>query len=149
MEKACGRAGATLVDLVVSLAILSVVSTIAAPRLGAARDAWAAGVARDATIVVITRARTQAVVHGSARLALDPAASTVAVEAPIGVPNGDVLYLGDTWGVALSVDHANGPVRIDFDGLGLGRLASRTLRFSRGGAEARVSLSTYGRPRRW
>jgi hypothetical protein len=143
------RAGATLVDVVVVLAILSIVSGMAAPRLGAARDGWAAAAARDATIAIVAKARTQAMARGSARLIVDPVSSVIRLESPIGVVVGEALHIGREWGVAVAVDRASGVVGIDFDGLGLGRLASRTLRFRRGAAEARLSLSTYGRPRRW
>lgn len=149
MKRMYGRAGATLVDVVASLAILAIALTMGAPRLGAARDVWAADTARDAAIALITSARTEAIAHGSARVVVDPVRSELRVEAPAGVPRGDVLLTRESWGVVVTVDHANTIVFIDFDGLGLGRLANRTLRFRRGGAESRVSLSTYGRPRRW
>ena len=41
------------------------------------------------------------------------------------------------------------PREIRFDALGLGQVASETLRFRRGGAEAGLVLSSYGRVRRW
>jgi prepilin-type N-terminal cleavage/methylation domain-containing protein len=149
MREQSNRAGVTLAELVVGMAILSIVLSMAAPRLSSARDAWAAAAARDAAIALITRARAEAVAHGEARLLVDPVMSEVRLEAPRGVLRGDILHVKREWGVALSVDRASAAVSIDFDGLGLGRLANRTFRFQRGAAEARLSLSTYGRPRRW
>ncbi|MCI0432392.1 MAG: hypothetical protein L0271_01905 [Gemmatimonadetes bacterium] len=143
------RRGATLVDLIVSLAIAGILLTIAAPRLGSARDGRAAVAARDVTAGLVAEARTLAVALGSAVVVVDPGASSVALEAPAGTRIGAAHALGEAFGVTLAVDHSAGTVRLDFDALGMGRLANRTLRFRRGAEEARLSLSSYGRPRRW
>ena len=62
----------------------------------------------------------------------------------------DPVRLGDAFGVTLAADqHAGGVIILEFDGLGIGRVASRTFRIRRGATEARLTLSSYGRPRRW
>jgi len=149
METAARRRGATLTDLIATLGIAGILLGMAVPRLSAARDGRAAAAARDAAAALIARARTLAVAQGTAAVIIDPAIAVVTVEAPAGSPAGDPLRLGDAFGVTLSVDQSAASVRLDFDALGTGRLVNRTIRFRRGQAEARLSLSSYGRPRRW
>ncbi len=141
--------GATLADLLITLAILAVLLAMAAPRLVRARDAYAVRGARDAAASLIERAAALAGMRGGARLQVDPGAGELRAEAPPGQPAGQALRLTLQFGVVLSVDGHSGPLALDFDGLGLGSIANRTLRFRRGGEEARLSLSLYGRPRQW
>jgi len=110
-------------------------------------DRVAARMGRDGLAAQLARARTLAVARGSARVVIDAAAGRIAIEAPAGTPAGMPALLPD--GIELRVDGAAGTVSLDFDRRGLGLLANRTFRFRRGGAEARLTLSTYGRPRRW
>jgi type II secretory pathway pseudopilin PulG len=144
------RAGASLAELILSLAILTCAAAFATPRLAGARDEYAVRAARDAAAALVDRARLLAQLRGSARLSIDPVASEIRVEAPIGSATASPLRPGAEWGAALSVSGSRpGTVALDFDAHGLGRLANRTLQFRRGGREARLTLSTYGRVRRW
>jgi len=144
------RAGTSLAELVLSLAILSCAAAFATPRLVGARDEYAVRAARDAAAALVDRARLLAQLRGSARLQIDPARSEIRVEAPIGSPVASPLRSATEWGAVISVAGSRpGMVSLDFDAHGLGRLANRTLRFRRGGREARLTLSTYGRVRRW
>lgn len=143
------RAGYTLADLIITLAILGIALGMAAPRVGAVRAQGAVRSARDAAASAFERARSLAVSRGTARVTVDPAAGTIAVEAPIGIAADAVLRLADTWGVAVTVGSASGPVAIDFNAIGLGVVASRTITLTRGAAQAGLSVSAYGRVRRW
>ena len=143
------RAGATLAELILSISLLSGAAAIAVPRLIGTRDEYAARAARDAAAALVDRARTLAQLRGSARLRIDPAVGEIRVEAPIGSAVGAPLHTAADWGVVLALSGSPGPAALDFDVRGLGRLANRTLRFQRGGREARLTLSTYGRVRRW
>jgi hypothetical protein len=80
---------------------------------------------------------------------VDPVAGTIAIEAPIGIAADAVLRLADTWGVIVAVGGASRPVVIDFNAIGLGVVASRTITLTRGAAQAGLSVSAYGRIRRW
>ena len=144
------RAGATLAELVLSLSILAWAAGLALPRLAGARDEYAVRAARDAAAALVDRARLLAQLRGSARLRIDPGAAELRIEAPIGTAAGAPLLPGAEWGAALVIaGHGSGPVALDFDVRGLGRVASRTLQFRRGDREARLTLSAYGRVRRW
>jgi type II secretory pathway pseudopilin PulG len=143
------RSGTTLVELLVLLFVVGLLAALTVPATLRAREAAAVRSARDATANVIARARMQALARGSARVWVDLRAAVVRMESPIGSTTGEPLRLSGS-AVTVVVDRATSPsVAIDFDGLGMGRLANRTLRFQRGSAEARLTLSSYGRPRRW
>jgi type II secretory pathway pseudopilin PulG len=144
------RAGTSLAELVLTLAILGCAAAIAVPRLSGARDEYAVRAARDAAAALVDRARLLAQLRGSARLDVDPVLSEIRVESPIGTPAATPLRPGAEWRAALAIAGSqSGTVSLDFDAHGLGRVANRTIRFRRGDREARLTLSTYGRVRRW
>lgn len=141
-----GRRAFTVVELLLVVLLMTLAAGLALPLAAAALDGWAARSARDQALALLHRARATARIHGGARLALtaDPAAVT--------------LWVGDSLAARWPADGASG-VRIRlpgdaatdelrFDALGLGIVASRTLRFQRGGAEARLIISSRGRGRR-
>jgi len=139
----------TLADLIITLAILGIVLSIAAPRIAVLRSRGAVRSARDAAVSAIEHARSLAVSRGTARVRLDPATGTVAVEAPIGIAGGPVLHLAETYGVSIGVSGSGANAVIDFNAMGLGVVASRTVTFSRGTASAGLAVSSFGRVRRW
>lgn len=148
MNQVRRRHGATLTELIATLAILAIIAVIAAPRLRQASQAMATRAARDAAAAEIERARVLAMGRGSARVIVDPAASTLRVEAPPGLAAGSPLRL-EIYSATVSVDGTAGTVSLDFNALGIGQSANRTIRFQRGAQESRISLSVYGRVRRW
>lgn len=142
--------GATLLELLLTLLILSCIAAGGALALRRGLEAYAARAARDSMAAAVSRARALALTNGTARLLVDPAAARLWLEAPHGVAVGDPVRLGDVFGVTLAADqHTGGVIVLEFDGLGIGRVASRTFRIRRGATEARLTLSSYGRPRRW
>lgn len=143
------RAGQTLADLIITLSVLGIVLAISAPRVGAMRANGAVRSARDAAASVFEQARTLAMSRGTSRVVVDPVAGTVSIEAPIGVAAGPVLRLTETWGVAVAAGGSGGAATIEFNAIGLGVVASRTITLTRGGARAGLSVSAYGRVRRW
>ncbi|HEX9107250.1 MAG TPA: hypothetical protein VF832_08475 [Longimicrobiales bacterium] len=142
------RPGHSLLELSFVLLLLGVLLGAGLPPLRRAM-AWAqARSARDAVALQAARARALAVARGGADLVLDlPHArawieSSDTVLAPV--------VLGDERLLILSADGSPADtVRIGWDGLGVGRIASRTLRFRAGAAEARLTVSGYGRVRAW
>jgi type II secretory pathway pseudopilin PulG len=142
------RAGFALADLIITLAVLGIVLGMAAPRVGALRARGAVRSARDATASAFERARSLAVARGTARVTIDATAGTIAIESPIGIAADAGLQLADTWGVEVGVGGAPTAV-LDFNAIGLGVVASRTITITRGSARAGLTVSSYGRIRRW
>jgi prepilin-type N-terminal cleavage/methylation domain-containing protein len=144
------RKGSTLLELLVTVLILSVIAAIGALALRRGLEVYAARAARDSMAAAVGQARSLAQAKGAARLVVDPGAASLWIEAPPGSRTGSALQLGDVFGVTVAADqHTSGVVVLEFDAHGLGRVASRTFRIRRGSTEARLTLSSYGRPRRW
>jgi prepilin-type N-terminal cleavage/methylation domain-containing protein len=144
------RKGSSLPELLITLLILSAIAAIGAIALRRGLEVYAARAARDSMAAAVGKARALALANGAARLVVDPGTAAVWIEAPPGSRAGDALRLGDVFGVTVAADqHAGGVVTLEFDALGFGRVASRTFRIRRGSTEARLTLSSYGRPRRW
>jgi type II secretory pathway pseudopilin PulG len=144
------RPGTSLLELLLLLSLLAILGGMSVSVTARARDRISAHAARDAVASAISRAKTLARLHGSSRVQLDIVTGTLRIEAPAGTADGRAIPLSAEFGVQISVDGASSaPVALEFDALGLGRLANRTLRFRRNDAEARLTLSSYGRPRRW
>lgn len=141
--------GSSFIELTLALCVVAVLLGLAVPALGAARDRFTVRAARDALAAGIARGRALAVVHGGAIVVVDPAAGRLWVEGGGGEVLGTPVDLARQFGVSISADGAEGPARLRFDAMGIGRLANRTFRIRRGRAEAGVTLSAYGRVRAW
>lgn len=146
MRRPRRRAGATLPEIIVLMALLAVLCGMTVSTTARTRDGIAVRAARDAVAGEIGKVGALARLHGSARMTI--ALGALAIEAPAGTLR-DSRAIGRRFGVDMSVDGAAGAVTLEFDALGLGRLVNRTIRFRRNDAEAGLTLSSYGRPRRW
>jgi Tfp pilus assembly protein FimT len=143
------RAGFTLADLIITLSLLCIVLGIAGPRVGALRSRVAVRSARDAAASAIEHARSLAVSRGTASVTVDPVDKTIAIESPIGTAIDPIVRLSDAWGVDVDVGGSGKAVVLEFNAIGLGIVASRTITLRRGAAQAGLSLSAWGRVRRW
>lgn len=137
--------GHTLIELIAVLLIGSLALAVGLPAADAQRDRWAVAGAREAVVGVATSARTTAITRGGASLFVDPAGDSVWSGGPWG--RSDPVDLRTEFGVDLGPDGS--PVELRFGPLGLGRVASRTLVLRRGGAASSLTVSSYGRVRRW
>jgi prepilin-type N-terminal cleavage/methylation domain-containing protein len=142
--------GHTLPELLVVLALLAIAASMTAPRVRSGLDVYAVRTARDATAAALAQARALALARGSAVAIVDGAKGTVVVEAPTGRPAGEAVHVNALFHVDIDTDDAPAAtVTLRFDALGIGRFSNHTLRFRRGVAAAHLTLSSYGRPRRW
>ncbi len=138
--------GATLLELAAVLALLGVLTGLAAPGLTRYRDRALVHVAREDVIAMVSTARRLAVERGSATLHVraDPASVFVAS----GADTVGSLALGPPAGPSVELGAGRATIELVFDGLGLGRFASATIRLQKGDVEAEVVISAYGRVRR-
>jgi type II secretory pathway pseudopilin PulG len=137
------RQGISLLEAVAALTLLGVLAGLAAPPLSRLRDRAVVHVARESLIGLVSETRAAAMAAGAATLVVRPVP-----------PRASIVVRGDTVRV-VTLDEEGAvrmpggrPVELDFDGLGLGRFASATLRFSAGQATATVVVSSYGRTSR-
>jgi len=142
------RPGHTLLELSVVLLIVGILLGAGLPPLRRAYGWVQARSARDAAAMQAARARALAVARGGADLVVDLRHARVWIEASdTSLP---AVPLGDERRLTIAADGTPADTaRIGWDGLGIGRIASRTLRFRVGTAEARLTVSGYGRVRTW
>lgn len=135
--------GHTLIELLFVLSLVGVTATAVTPAAREYRDRAAVTAAREAVVGLLVRARLGAVERGegAVRIVTDPWRA-VALAGDAAVRSVD---LGAEFGVELGIAGSPDTVEIRYDALGLGRFASRTLRFTRGDQAASLVVSAYGR----
>ena len=135
-----------MVELLVILAVFGVLLAIATPPATRWRDGAAVRSARDELAAGLAWTRVAAASHGGATLVLDPVTGSFRTRtAGRAVAAVD---LSGKYGVEVDPGTAD-PVLFRYDALGIGRLTNRTVRLRRGRAEAGLTVSAYGRYRRW
>ena len=139
------RSGVSLVELIFTLSVLGVLAGVAVPAAAGLRDVLAVRGARDAVAGGLAHARAAAITHGGASLEIDLDAGVARVVSAAGDTLGGAIRLTAGHGVEIEVPARTGVVAVRFDGLGIGRLANRTVVFRRGRAEARLVVTAYGR----
>ncbi len=140
------RAGASLLEIALALAIAAL---LAPPIVATASDARNSLLLRQAVenaARLLVEARWTAIREGGATVEFttEPARGQV-----ISATGDTVLAVGlGPGGVALHLSRARAVSRIRFGPLGLGWVASQTLRFTRAGEERRLVISSLGRASR-
>lgn len=138
--------GHSLIELLVVLGVLGILSGLAMPPAARARDRVAVRAARDELAAALALTRLTAATSGGAHLLVDPATGRVSITTARA--EHPTLDLTRSHGVSLEVG-GGGPVEIRYDALGIGRFANRTIAVRRGAAVAGLTISAYGRFRRW
>ena len=135
--------GFTLLELVVVLFLLGLSLAELLPAAKRQLDRMAVLGAREEVAGLLHRARGEALARGTAEVVLTsvpPGAELIA--------GGDTVTraeFGDSYGVSLGLSSSRPEARLRFGPLGLGLVASQTLRFRRGDAEALLVISSLGR----
>lgn len=137
-------------ELLLVICLSLTLAGLAGLPLRPALDRHATRAARDSFATAVARTRSAAVVRGGAILVVEPHEGRASTRTPAGEPVGEPINFGTRYRVELHADGAAAEsIELFFDALGIGRVTSRTFRFRRGGAEARLTLSAYGRVRLW
>lgn len=140
------RNGHTLLELCVTLLLLSICASVTLRSGRGLRDAMAATGAREALAGLVAEARLAALAHGGATVYVE--AHPPSAWSQVGDSTLRVLPLGDEWGVTLLLSPGRTSGALRYDAMGVGRVASETIRLRRGGAERSLVISGYGRLRR-
>lgn len=138
------RGGFTVLELAIALLLTGALLGLAVPRAAAALDRIAVAAAREHAAAALARTRAVAVARGGATLVLQRDPGMFRIQDATGAVI-EVGALAQGYGVALETSGVEPEIRIRYDALGIGRVASRTLRFRRGSASATLVISSYGR----
>ena len=139
------RPGTTLYELIFALVITAIVATMALPSMLHARRVLAVRAARADLAAAIATARSAAVLTGGAAVTIDVAHGMVWVETGDGRRIGDAQPVAARHGVTLEADRTS--ITLQYDALGIGRLANASIRVRRGDVAAALTVSAYGRVR--
>jgi len=131
--------------LVVALSVLAVLLHSGLGALQASLDRWAVLASREEAVGLIGLARSRAIGTTGASVTFDELGGTVRIESAW--PD-TVVRPMERHGVGVEIVGASTRYVLRFDPLGLGRVGSRRLRFTRGSASATLVVSSYGRVRR-
>jgi type II secretory pathway pseudopilin PulG len=137
--------GFTVLELVLVLLLLGITTASAAPAARRQRDRALVVGAREAVVGLLAEARTAAMESGAASVRIVAVPARVEVVSHARILR--IAAIAEDYGVSLSI---GGPsqVELTYDALGLGRVASQTIAFARGGETAELIVSGYGRVRR-
>ena len=141
------RSGVTLFELLIALMLIGVLTSIAAPSLRATTDLLAARAARETAFALFSRARVLALQHGGAEIELNARQDRITLRRASGAIEYEHEF--GSQDVDLTLEGTTDPVILRYDAYGLGRMMSRTVRFSARSANAGVTISSFGRVRRW
>jgi type II secretory pathway pseudopilin PulG len=135
----------SLTELLLALCIMAILLVLAAPAARNGMDVVNVRAARETAFALATRTRSVAQARGGAKIVFDAAARSAQVIASDGV----IVETASFAQYDVEILDAPLPIVLRYDTRGLGRMASRTIRFVRGEAEAGLTFSAYGRVRRW
>jgi prepilin-type N-terminal cleavage/methylation domain-containing protein len=135
----------TLLEVLLVLMVLGLLAGLAGPTAIRGRDVMAVRAAQRELAAALAVTRAAAIRNGGASFVLDLESGSAWIEAGVGRLAGD-YPIGSRYGVRVTCARAT-PVRIRFDGLGIGRLANTVLRVERRNVSATVTVSAYGRVR--
>ncbi len=140
------RRGYTLIELSLVLTLATMTCLTLLPTARRLRDRMAVVAAREALAGLIARARVDALARGGSTVHVRGVSGRAWYEASDSVLA--TLELQRDFAVTVALGGTRDSADLRFDALGIGRIASQTLRFRRGSEEAVLVVSGYGRVRR-
>ena len=139
------RRGVTLPELLIALSLIGILASIALPNLQTGLDALAVRTARETAFALFSRARVIALQNGGASLEVDAAHDVITVRSASGARRYEQFFTN----VDLILEGNDATVVLRYDAHGLGRMMSRSVSFRTRRAVAGLTISSFGRVRKW
>jgi Tfp pilus assembly protein FimT len=140
------RRGHTLFELILVLMLVGIAGSVLVGAGSSLHDRTAVIAAREALAGLVAEARSEALSRGGATVHVSAAPWRAWSEAR--GTTFRTLELEKELGVSVVLAGSRTSSELNFDALGLGRVASETVLFRRGDAEAGLVISAFGRVRR-
>jgi type II secretory pathway pseudopilin PulG len=149
MKQTTAVSGYTTPELIVTLSLVGILLSLSVPSIARSVDVLSVHAAREAVVSAAAQARVLAISRGGAFLRISEA-GVVEVVGRDTVQLARHWDLADRYGVALEIENSpRTDALLEYDALGVGRMANLTLRVRRRGAQGAITFSAYGRPRTW
>ena len=139
------RSGVTLPELLIALSLIGVLITLALPTVRDGLNALAARAARETAFVIFSRARVIALQNGGATVEVDTRRDVMMIR----VADGTVQHVQHFSNTDLILEGNDATAALRYDAHGLGRMMSRTIWFRSSRAQAGLTVSSFGRVRKW
>lgn len=140
------RRGYTLFEICAGLLLATLAASALIPAGRALLDRMAVVAAREAVAGLVAEARVAALEHGGAAVHL--ASGPWRAWGQVGDSAFGRVGLEEEFAVTVDLSRERAATELRYDALGLGQVASETLRFRRGDAVSSLVVSSYGRVRR-
>ena len=137
--------GATIFELLIVLSLAGVLISLAFPSLRSSMDGLTVRAARETAFALFSRARITALQNSGAEIHIDAARDYMAIRTSAGALEREQHFAS----ADLIIDGAADSIVLRYDGHGIGRVMSRTLQFRHRSASAGLTISSFGRVRRW
>lgn len=138
------RRGATLYELLIALCMMATLLSLALPRAGTALDGLRSRAARETAFALFSRARVTALQQGGASIMVDALGDRIVVATRENIEHEQLFP-----DVDVRLGGSADTVTLRYDAHGLGRMMSRTVSFQVRSKTAGLTISSFGRVRRW
>ena len=141
------RNGHTLLELTVAVLLMATITGSLLPAAARYRRRADVVAAREAVAGLLAEARAVAPAFAGAvvNIESDPGRAWIQISDSVG----RTIQIDGASGLRVVLSGSRARTEIAYDALGVGRVASETLRFRLDGEEAGLTVSGFGRVRRW
>ncbi len=141
------RNGHTLLELIVAMLLAATVAGSLLPAVTRYRHRAAVVAARESVAGLLAEARAVAPAFAGAIVKIESGPWRAWIQ--LSDSGGRLVRIEEDTGVQVILSGGRSSTEVEYDALALGRVASETLLFRLDGEDAGLTISSFGRVRRW